>query len=59
MTEDLKAYQTVKALQRLKTELLGEIPSDSELSVYGKPDTMLEIYKVISWKHPTKGWMRD
>jgi hypothetical protein len=47
------AYERVKALQRLKAHLLGTDPTPAQLRAHGCD---LEIYKALSWKHPTKGF---
>jgi hypothetical protein len=48
------AYEKVKALQRLKVELLGGEPTEAQLEAIGKG--LRVIYNAIGWKHPTKGW---
>ena len=47
--QDEAAYRAVKDLQRLKAENLGEIRDNI-------PPELIDIYKVIAYKHPTKGW---
>ena len=46
------AYERVKAVQRLKTHLEGKDPTEAQLKAHGVD---LEVYRAISYKHPTKG----
>ena len=59
MSPDERAYQAVKDLQNYKTERLGVVPSVEEMQARFpgmEPLNLIEMFKVIAWKHPAKGW---